>query len=92
MKGGFRIGLVVAVLLAVATVLIAPTVDLPETVLRGDHLVSHAGGEHGHGNLQKTASDQSPSYLITQMVETYRPISHSFPDHVESKPSRILRC
>jgi hypothetical protein len=91
MKGIFRAGVVIAVLLAVATTLIAPTVDLPETVLREHHVVSHARGEHAQGKLQ-TSSNASPSYLLIDAVGSYLPVVRRSTDHADIKPFRVLRC
>lgn len=58
----FRIVLAFAVLVAVATVLIAPSIDMPETALREHHITSHSIEGHSSGNLTvegKTAPSQS---------------------------------
>jgi hypothetical protein len=91
MTGTLRAGVVIAVLLAVATTLIAPTVDLPETVLREHHVVSHASGEHAQGKLQ-TSSNAGPSYLLVDAVGGYLPLVLRSTDHVDAKPFRVLRC
>jgi hypothetical protein len=91
MKGSFRASVAVAVLLAVATVLIAPTVDLPETVLREHHVVSHASGEHAQGKL-RTSSNADPSYLLIDAVGSDLPVVLRSTDHAGIKPFRVLRC
>jgi hypothetical protein len=67
MKGRFRAGVAIAVLLAVAAVLIAPSVDLPETVLREHQVVSHARGGHAQGKVQ-TASSTGVSHLMIDAI------------------------
>lgn len=90
MKGTLRAGVVIAVLLAVATTLIAPTVDLPETVLREHHVVSHASGEHAQGRLH--SSNARPYYLLMDAVGSYLPPVLRSTDHVDAKPFCVLRC
>lgn len=91
MKGTFRAAVAIAVVLAVATILIAPTVDLPETVLREQHVVSHASGEHAQGKLQ-ASSNTHPSYLLIGSVGSDLPVVLRSTDHVDIKPFRVLRC
>jgi hypothetical protein len=51
MSRPFKIGVAFAVLLAVATVLIAPTIDMPETTLREHQVASHSCSGHAPGGL-----------------------------------------
>lgn len=55
MSRPFKIGVALAVLLAVATVLIAPTIDMPETTLREHQVASHFCSEHAPGGLSTFA-------------------------------------
>ena len=91
MRAMLRAGVVIAVLLAVTTALIAPTVDLPETVLREHHVVSHASGEHAHGKLQ-TSSHLRPFDLLMDAGGSDLPVVLRSADHVDAKPFRVLRC
>jgi hypothetical protein len=91
MKGTFRAGVAMAVLLAVATVLIAPTVDLPETVLREHHVASHASGEHAQGELQ-ASSNADPSHLLIDAVGSHLAVDLRSTDRVGINPFRVLRC
>jgi hypothetical protein len=45
---------VLTILVAVATVLIAPQVDMPDTVLRLHHVSSHSAGTHGLSSVSDT--------------------------------------
>ena len=51
MSQAFKIRVSLAVLLAVATVLLAPTIDMPETTLREHQVACHSCSEHVNGGL-----------------------------------------
>ena len=91
MSRAFRIGLALAVLFAVAAVLIAPTIDMPETTLREHQVASHFSNEHGTGNLASICVPGA-SFLLTVGIEkgfSGRTLL-SEPPRVPS--SRVLRC
>jgi hypothetical protein len=90
-RGVFRSSVVLAVLIAVITTLIAPTVDLPETVLREHHVVSHMNGGHAQGKVQ-TSSTTGPSHLGTDVVGTNRPTGLRSGEYTHVEAFRVLRC
>jgi hypothetical protein len=91
MKGALGACVAMAVLLAVAAVLIAPNVDLPETVLREQHVVSHASGEHAQGKLQ-ASSNTDPSRPLIGAAGSDLPVVLRTTDRADLKPFRVLRC
>jgi hypothetical protein len=91
MTGAFRTLVAMAVLLAVAATLIAPSVDLPETVLHEHHLVSHANGEHAQGKLQ-TTTHAGHWHAWMDAMSGAAPAGLRSPARAETKPFRVLRC
>ena len=51
LRPAFSVVIVLTILVAVATALIAPSIDMPDGVMREHHVSSHASGVHGTGNL-----------------------------------------
>src|SRR5258708_7311653 len=69
-EGSFRIAIALAVLIAVATVLIAPSIDMPETALREHHVTSHLVGDHSSGNL--TSLGTAGLLRVFQGIDAHR--------------------
>jgi hypothetical protein len=86
-----RIAVALAVLFAVATVLIAPTIDMPETVLREHHVASHSIGNHASGNL-KVSVGPGLMASVTHSVESYTSGSPRVSSHARVESSQVLRC
>jgi hypothetical protein len=85
------IGVALAVLIAVATVLIAPTIDLPETTLREHQVVSHSSGEHAPGNLSMF-SGLGLSALFAFMIAARLSPELSLWHRPRVPSSQVLRC
>ena len=91
MSRTFRIGVVIAVLLAVATVLIAPTIDMPETTLREHQVTSHFSSEHAPGNLV-TWCAAGASVIASHETTARLAISAHFGGRRRVPSSLVLRC
>lgn len=51
MRPVFTVVIVFTILVAVATALIAPSIDMPDGVMREHHVATHTSGAHGTSNL-----------------------------------------
>lgn len=60
-----------AVLIAVATVLIAPSIEMPETTLRQHQVTSHSAGYDASGNL--TSLGAAGLLRAFQTIDARRP-------------------
>lgn len=90
-SGAFRICVAIALLIAVATVLIAPTVDLPDAVLHGPHTVSHASGKYTQGAVQASTAEGT-SYPAPGSVGLNLPAHLGWGRHSRTEAFRVLRC
>jgi hypothetical protein len=52
----YTLAVILTILVAVATALIAPSIDMPDSVLREHHVTLHAAGAHTANNLSSTGS------------------------------------
>lgn len=90
-QGSLRIAIALAVLVAVATVLIAPSIDMPETTLREHHVASHSAGDHSSGNL--TTLGTAALLRVFQTIDAHRtsdgPKSSS---REHNRSPLVLRC
>ena len=91
MSRTLRIGVAIAVLLAVATVLIAPSIDMPETTLREHQVTSHSFGEHGAGGLLALCA-ASVSALVSFNSPRRLLINPQRSDPPRLASARVLRC
>lgn len=85
-----RLAIVVAVLAAVLTVLIAPSIDMPETVLREHHVAPHSMATNGSGTLTMTgliSVEQVFQDLTIQTVGSFNDL-----DQTHVRTSLVLRC
>ncbi len=80
-----------AVLIAVATTLIAPTIDLPETVLREHHVVSHVGAEHALGKLQASFTPET-TYIAADVAGMNLSLHLLSKGRAPAEAFRVLRC
>ncbi|MBS1801814.1 MAG: hypothetical protein JST28_00525 [Acidobacteria bacterium] len=79
-----------AVMIAVLTVLIAPSIDMPETVLREHHVAAHAMVNSNSGTLTVVGYI---SRAETFHDDTAHVMEHSPNlEHGHSKASLVLRC
>lgn len=86
-----RIVVALAVLVTVATVLIAPSIDMPETTLREHHVTSHSTGNHSSGNL--TSLGTTALLHVVHAIDTHRPLDGpQFSMLVHGQSSLVLRC
>jgi len=81
---------VLAVMIAVLTVLIAPSIDMPETVLREHHVAAHSVVSGSPGTLTVLGI---VSLTETFHDDTFHVIENSSNlEHGHSKTSLVLRC
>ena len=92
MSRAFKFGVALVMLIAVATVLIAPTIDLPETTLR-EHGVatSHGSGEHTQGGFSIVSSAGSSNWHAFEMEERRSPDVQTS-DRANVPSTTVLRC
>lgn len=91
MRRHLIIGVALVMLAVVMAILIAPDVDLPETVLREHHLTLHNSGTHTLAKLDAIAAatftfsvdDWSITHSVTQLART---------PHTQSQVTLALRC
>ena len=92
MRRSFKIGVALTVLVAVAAVLIAPTIVMPMTTLRVHHRVSsHAGAVHAHGGLL-AATDPGLSHLIPSAFGSQISVELRTPNRALSLTPLVLLC
>lgn len=91
MSRAIRTGVALAVLLAVAAVLIAPTIDMPETTLREHQVTSHSSSEHGPGTLASICI-AGASFLLALEMERRASRKTLLPERPRIPSSRVLRC
>jgi hypothetical protein len=90
-KGSFRTAIALAVLVAVATVLIAPSIDMPETTLREHHVTSHSASNNSSGNL--TSLGTASLLRVFQTIDAHRPSDGlQFSSWGHNQSSLVLRC
>lgn len=92
MRRAFVIGVALVTLIAVAVIFIAPTIDLPETVLREQpHFNAHQASDH---TLVKLAAVVTPHFTFA--LEEWA-ISHGvtrlyLSPHIQLKSLVSMRC
>ena len=89
--GSLRMVIAMAVLIAVATVLIAPSIDMPETTLREHHVASHSAGDHSSANLSTLGT--AALLRVFQTIDAHRPLeSRQSSTRRHSRSFLVLRC
>ncbi|WP_204101528.1 hypothetical protein [Occallatibacter savannae] len=86
----FRIAVVVAVMVAVLTVLIAPSIDMPETVLREHHVAAHTMVNGNSGTLTVVGI-----ISVADAIDGHAVLLNDGsrnPEHGHSQTSLVLRC
>ena len=86
----FRIAISMAVMIAVLTVLIAPSIDMPETVLREHHVTTHSITNNGSGTLLVlgfVAGDQFGRSDSLRSIESTPPADYGY-----GQTTLVLRC
>lgn len=87
---GVKTAVAMAVMIAVLTVLIAPSIDMPETVLREHHVAAHSmtSGTSGTLIVVGIISLADASYNDSvHLIESSRVFGFA-----SSQPSPVLRC
>lgn len=82
--------MVVAVMIAVLTVLIAPSIDMPETVLREHHVAAHSMVSSNSGTLTVVGIISLAETLHNDTVHVIEN-SQSL-EHGHSQTALVLRC
>jgi len=85
-----RLAIASALLVAVLTVLIAPSIDMPETVLREHHVVPHSMASNGSGTLTVTGTISVEQVFQDLTIQTTG--SSRVLDQIHSQTSLVLRC
>ena len=85
-----RLLLVMTLLAAVLVVLIAPSIDMPETVLREHHVAPHAMANNGSGTLAVTGLISVEQVFQDLTIQTLG--SFWILDQMHSQTSVVLRC
>jgi hypothetical protein len=87
----YTLAVILTILVAVATALIAPSIDMPDTVLREHHVSLHAAGAHAVNNLSNTGSA-----ILNEPVQSDAAIrvSETLPssENGRTQMSFVLRC
>lgn len=87
----YTLAVILTILVAVATALIAPSIDTPDTVLREHHVSLHAAGAHNANNLSSTGST-----IFNEAVQSGTAIhaseTSSSSDIERTQSSFVLRC
>lgn len=88
----FKFGVALMLLIAVATVLIAPSIDMPETTLR-EHRVasSHGSGDLTQGGFSIVSSAGSSNLHVFEMEERRSPDVQTSA-RVSAPSTTVLRC
>ena len=87
----FNAFIILAILIAVATALIAPSIDMPDTVLREHHFASHSAGGPTSGTL--VSSGMSPGFWTGSDEGVSRPAETRRSPHLAyDQSSVIMRC
>ncbi len=92
MSRTFKFAVVLVTVIAVATVLIAPTIDMPGTTLR-EHSVSssHGSGEHLHGGFLIVSSASLSNWHAFE-GEKHGPPDVESSDRTRVPAATVLRC
>ena len=91
MRRSFKIGVALTVLVAVATVLIAPTIVMQMTTLRTHHVSSHAGGVHVNGSLH-ASTDPGLSHILPSAFGSQVSVRLRSPNRALSLAPLVLLC
>src|SRR3569833_989188 len=88
--GIIRLAVVIAVMAAVLTVLIAPSIAMPETVVREPHVASHSMASSCAGTLTIA---ELISIVQVFKDDTVQALEHfRIPDYAHGHASLVLRC
>lgn len=92
MSRPFKFGVALVMLIAVATVLIAPSIDMPETTLREHRVAStHGSGELTQGGFSIVSSAGSSNWHVFEMEERRTPDVQTS-DRISVPSTTVLRC
>jgi len=87
---GFRVAVVAAVLIAILTVLLAPSIDMPETVLREHHVAAHSVVNNNAGTLTVVGMISLAEAFENNAVHLAENSRTREQEHSET--SLVLRC
>lgn len=77
-------------MVAVLTVLIAPSIDMPETVLREHHVAAHSMGNGNSGTLTVVGIISLAEAFDDRTIASIEDFRS--PEHGHGKTSLVLRC
>ncbi len=86
----FKIGVALVTLIAVAVIFIAPTIDLPETVLREHQAASHHTGGHSLDKFGAVAALDATS-AVEEWAIPRGVIRLRIPPHIQPKSLLAMR-
>jgi hypothetical protein len=91
MRRSFKIGVALTVLVAVAAVLIAPTIVMPMTTLRVHHVSSHTSAGHANGTLLASSNPGLP-HLLPSAFGSQISVGLRSPNRALSLTPLVLLC
>ncbi len=90
-RQAFSVFVALTILIAVATTLIAPSIDMPDTVLHEHHVASHSAGGHASGSLMSSGISTAIEVYQNESASRSLDILHS-PNSGYNLSSVVLRC
>ena len=87
---GFRVAVVAIVMMAILTVLLAPSIDMPETVLREHHVAAHSVVNNNAGTLTVVGMISGAEAFQNGSVDLAE--NSRTREHEHSQASLVLRC
>lgn len=91
LSNAYTLAVILTILVAVATALTAPSVDMPDTVLHEHHLSVHGAENHASNNLSDTCSDVLNGAAQTNAAVRVPETLH-LSGNGRTQSSFVLRC
>ena len=90
-RRAYTLAVILTILVAVATALIAPSIDMPDTVLREHQVSLHAAGTHAANNLLNTGVSSPGEAIQSDAASHDAEVSPS--SHIgRTQTPFVLRC
>ncbi len=90
-RKAFSAIVILTILVAVSTALIAPSIDMPDGVLHEHHAAGHSAGGHGSNTLVNSGSSTPVEAHLDQSTSQIAEILHS-PHSGHDQLSVVMRC